>query len=141
VSVRCGHGRQRSLDRQLQRLAGARFGGTQEGLDLRPGWLDRREIRRVRRQVEQPDPAPLAGYILEGLLQNRSEIRPDTIHPDTQGQSETVFGLAHLLAIQLMPRIRHGNNLTLYAPSERFAHEHIARIRELFGDPAEWHLI
>jgi TnpA family transposase len=82
-----------------------------------------------------------AVYILEGLLQNRSEIRPDTLHADTQGQSETVFGLAHLLAIQLMPRIRHWNNLTLYAPSERFAHEHIAHIRELFGAPAEWHLI
>ena len=37
-----------------------------------------------------------AVYILDGLLQNRSEIRPDTLHADTQGQSETVFGLAYL---------------------------------------------
>ncbi len=80
-------------------------------------------------------------YILDGLLQNRSEIRPDTLHADTQGQSETVFGLAHLLAIQLMPRIRHWKNLTLYVPSERFAHEHISHIRALFDDPAERHLI
>jgi Tn3 transposase DDE domain len=48
-----------------------------------------------------------AVYILDGLLQNHAEIRPDTLHADTQGQSETVFGLAHLLAIQLMPRFRH----------------------------------
>src|SRR6267378_635496 len=48
-----------------------------------------------------------AVHILDGLLENRSEIRPDTLHADTQGQSETVFGLAYLLAIQLMPRIRN----------------------------------
>src|SRR5262245_30322591 len=40
-------------------------------------------------------------HILDGLLENRSEMRPDTLHADTQGQSETVFGLAYLLAIQL----------------------------------------
>jgi TnpA family transposase len=82
-----------------------------------------------------------AVYILDGLLQNRSEIRPDTLHADTQGQSETVFGLAYLLAIQLMPRIRHWKDLTLYAPSERFATEHITHIRELFGDTVDWSLI
>ena len=27
-------------------------------------------------------------HILDGLLENRSEIRPDTLHADTQGQSE-----------------------------------------------------
>jgi TnpA family transposase len=82
-----------------------------------------------------------AVYILDGLLQNRSEMRPDTLHADTQGQSETVFGLAYLLAIQLMPRIRHWKDLTLYAPSERFATEQITHICELFGDTAEWSLI
>lgn len=34
-------------------------------------------------------------------------IRPDTLHTDTQGQSETVFGLAYLLGIKLMPRIQN----------------------------------
>jgi hypothetical protein len=33
-------------------------------------------------------------YILDGLLKNESDIQSDTIHADTQGQSETVFGLA-----------------------------------------------
>jgi TnpA family transposase len=80
-------------------------------------------------------------YILDGLLHNRSEIRPDTLHADTQGQSETVFGLACLLAIQLMPRIRHWKDPTLYAPSERFATEQIEHIRELFGDTADWSAI
>lgn len=82
-----------------------------------------------------------AVYILDGLLQNRSEIRPDTLHADTQGQSEPVFGLAYLLAIQLMPRIQNWKDLTLYAPSERFAVEQIAHLRELFTDTIDWTLI
>lgn len=48
-----------------------------------------------------------AVYILDGLLKNTSEIQPDTIHGDTQAQSATVFALAHLLGITLMPRIRN----------------------------------
>lgn len=82
-----------------------------------------------------------AVYILEGLLENRSEIRPDTLHADTQGQSETVFGLAYLLAIQLMPRIRNWKHLTLYVPTEQFAAEHIKHIQELFSDTIDWNLI
>ena len=73
-------------------------------------------------------------HILDGLLENRSEIRPDTLHADTQGQSEPVFGLAYLLAIQLMPRIRNWKDLTFYTPSERFALEHIVHLRALFTE-------
>jgi TnpA family transposase len=82
-----------------------------------------------------------AVYILDGLLQHRAEIRPDTLHADTQGQSETVLGLAYLFAMQLMPRIRHWQDLTLYAPSERFATAQITHIRELLSDTADWSLI
>ena len=46
-----------------------------------------------------------AVYILDGLLKNSSDIQPDTIHADTQGQSTPVFALAYLLGIKLMPRI------------------------------------
>jgi TnpA family transposase len=65
--------------------------------------------------ASSPAESKEAIYIFDGLLENRSEIRPDTLHADTQGQSETVFGLAYLLAIQLMPRIRNWKHLTLYA--------------------------
>ncbi len=50
-------------------------------------------------------------YILDGLMENESDLRPDTLYADTQGQSETVFGLAYLLAIKLMPRIRNWKRL------------------------------
>ena len=35
-----------------------------------------------------------AVYILDGLLANDSDIQPDTVHADTQGQSLPVYGLA-----------------------------------------------
>jgi TnpA family transposase len=66
-----------------------------------------------------------AVYILDGLLQNKSVLQPDTIHADTQGQSEVVFGLAHLLGIQLMPRMRNWNKATMYRPSKHSRYEHI----------------
>ena len=56
-------------------------------------------------------------YILDFLQENTSDVQPDTIHADTQGQSTAIFGLAYLLGIQLMPRIRHWKDLTLYRPS------------------------
>jgi len=80
-------------------------------------------------------------YILDGLLENRSEIRPDTLHADTQGQSEPVFGLAYLLAIQLMPRIRNWKHVNLYVPNDQFVMEQIEHIQELFSGAIDWTLI
>ena len=48
-----------------------------------------------------------AVYILDGLLENESVPQPNTVHAATDGQSEPVFGLAHLPGIQLMPRMRN----------------------------------
>jgi hypothetical protein len=59
-----------------------------------------------------------AVYIIDGLLKNESDIQPDTVHADTQGQSEPVFGLAHLLGIQLMPRMRTWNKVAFYRPDK-----------------------
>ena len=79
-----------------------------------------------------------AVHILDGLMENRSEIRPDTLHADTQGQSEPVFGLAYLLGIDLMPRIRHWQALKFYLPSSDTPVEHI---HELFSDTIDLGLI
>jgi TnpA family transposase len=57
-------------------------------------------------------------YIIDFLQENNSDIRPDTIHADTQGQSEAIFGLAHLLGIQLQPRIRNWKGLHFCRPGE-----------------------
>lgn len=79
-----------------------------------------------------------AVYIIDGLLKNRSEIRPDTLHADTQGQSTPVFALAHLLGIRLMPRIRNWKDLKFYRPSPQAAYKHIDL---LFSDSIDWELL
>jgi TnpA family transposase len=77
-------------------------------------------------------------YIIDGLLKNASTIRPDTIHADTQGQSTTVFAMAHLLRIQLMPRIRNWKGLVFYRPDPTVHYRHLDH---LFGDAIDWGLI
>ncbi|MCU1126932.1 Tn3 family transposase [Stenotrophomonas maltophilia] len=79
-----------------------------------------------------------AVYILDGLLANRSDIQPDTVHGDTQAQSFPVFGLAHLLGINLMPRIRNIKDLVFSRPEPGRTYENI---QALFGDNIDWKLI
>ena len=78
-------------------------------------------------------------YILDALIRNRSSIQPTTIHADTQGQNLPVFGLAFLLGIELMPRIRNWKDLKFYRPSGETRYEHID---SLFGENVvDWELI
>jgi TnpA family transposase len=79
-----------------------------------------------------------AVYILDALLLNTSDLQPDTLHADTHGQSEPVFGLAHLLGIELLPRMRTWNDAVLYRPSKT---EHYKHIDALFSDVIDWDLI
>src|ERR1017187_7738178 len=79
-----------------------------------------------------------AVYILDGLLKNESDIQPDVLHADTQGQSEPVFALAHLLGIELMPRIRNWKSLDLCRPDPKARYEHID---SLFTENVDWNLI
>lgn len=80
-----------------------------------------------------------ATHILDGLLANTSDIQPDTVHGDTQAQSFPVFGLAHLLGIKLMPRIRNIKDLAFSRPESGWSCEHI---QPLFGDKiVNWALI
>jgi TnpA family transposase len=81
-------------------------------------------------------------YIIDGLLQNSSDIKPSTIHADTQGQSFPVFTLAHLFGFDLMPRIRNWKDLLFFRPDRNTLYTHID---SLFGDPGrniiDWDLI
>lgn len=79
-----------------------------------------------------------AVYILDGLLKNRSDIRPDVLHADTQGQSEAVFGLANLLGIKLMPRIRNWRELKFYLPDDKLPVKHLG---DLFSETINGELI
>jgi TnpA family transposase len=77
-------------------------------------------------------------HILDPLINNESDIQPDTVHGDTQAQSATVFGLAYLLGINLMPRIRNIKHLTFFRPDRQ---EQYAHINSLFRGTIDWELI
>ena len=79
-----------------------------------------------------------AVYILDGLLSNQSEMKPNEVSGDTQAQNTVVFGLAHLLGIRLMPRIRNLKDLTLYRSDPNSTYVHID---ELLTGTVDWDLI
>jgi TnpA family transposase len=76
--------------------------------------------------------------ILDFVAENRSLLQPSTVHSDTHGQSAAIFGLAYLLGIELMPRIRSWQDLHLFRPDAgaRYAH-----IDSLFTATIDWDLI
>lgn len=76
-----------------------------------------------------------AVYIIDGLLKNQSDIQPEKIHADTQGQSTPVFALSYLLGIKLMPRIRNWQDLIFYRPDKETVYQHID---SLFKDSIDW---
>ncbi|MDR3409965.1 MAG: Tn3 family transposase [Formivibrio sp.] len=77
-------------------------------------------------------------YILDGLIKNESDIQPDTLHGDTHAQSAPVFGLAYLLGIKLMPRIRDLKKLVFFKPDRATRYKHI---NGLFSEAINWELI
>lgn len=77
--------------------------------------------------------------IIDALLNNESDIQPDIIHADTQGQSTVVFALAYLFGIKLMLRIRNWKDLKLFRPTEDAKYNNID---SLFCDSSiNWDLI
>ena len=76
--------------------------------------------------------------ILDFVAENRSAIQPSSVHADTHGQSAPIFGLAHLLGIKLMPRIRNWQDLHLFRPGAGHVYAHIDA---LFSGPIDWDLI
>jgi TnpA family transposase len=66
-----------------------------------------------------------AVHILDGRLKNRSEIQPDTLHAETQGQTEPVFGLCRLLGIKSKPRMCGISDVTFYRPAKSIRYGHI----------------
>lgn len=78
-------------------------------------------------------------YIIDGLLKNTSELRPDTVHADTQGQNLPVFALSYLLRIKLMPRIRNWKDLKFYRSSKETTYQHIDAL--FVDNVVDWELI
>jgi TnpA family transposase len=83
-----------------------------------------------------------AVYLIQGLLDQQSKVKPSQVHTDTQGQALPVYALAHLFGFDLMPRVRNWRDLNFYRPSPQVRYRHIDA---LFGEPGrnliDWALI
>jgi TnpA family transposase len=77
-------------------------------------------------------------HILDAFARNKSSIQPDTLHADTQGQSEPIFGLCRMVGVKLMPRMRGLSDAVFYRPDKSVRFKHIDA---LFGDEIDWDLI
>src|SRR3546814_5506929 len=79
-----------------------------------------------------------AVYVIEGLMQAKLSIEPDTVYSDTQGQSATVFAFTYLLGINLLPRIRNWKDLDFFRAYKQTRYAHID---SLFHGAIDWTLI
>ncbi|MEI8183709.1 MAG: Tn3 family transposase [Desulfomonile sp.] len=77
-------------------------------------------------------------YVLDGLLENDSDLRIREHFTDTHGYTEQLFGLCYLLGFSFMPRIRNFKEQRLYKPSEGRSH---GKIDPLFSGPVDLDLI
>jgi TnpA family transposase len=77
-------------------------------------------------------------YILDGVSQNDMDIKPTILHGDTHAQNYVVFGLAYLLGIQLMPRIRGIKHLSFYRVNKKMRYKNID---SLFNETIHWQYI
>jgi TnpA family transposase len=56
-----------------------------------------------------------AVYVLDGLLENSTLLRPTSHFTDTHGYTEHLFALCHLLGFSFMPRIKNISKQRLYS--------------------------
>ena len=78
-------------------------------------------------------------YLLDGIVANDSDIRPNKVHGDSWAQSEVLFGLSFLLGIKIMPRIKQFKHLHYYKASKN---DHYQNIDDLFTEKSiDWTLI
>lgn len=78
-------------------------------------------------------------FLLDGAVEIDSDMKTKKVHGDSWAQSEVLFGIAALLAILLMPRIKQFKHLNYYKAS---ANDHYSNIDDLFTEkPIDWELI
>lgn len=62
-------------------------------------------------------------YVLDGLLENNTVLKPKAHTTDTHGYTEVIFALCHLLGFYFMPRIRDLKKQQLYKPEKNYTIE------------------
>ena len=59
-------------------------------------------------------------YVLDGLLENNTILKPKAHTTDTHGYTEIIFALCHLLGFYFMPRIRDLKKQQLYKSDKKY---------------------
>jgi TnpA family transposase len=78
-------------------------------------------------------------YLLDGVVENDSDIKINKVYGDSWAQSEVLFGLSFLMCIAIMPRIKRFKHLHYYKADPKDFFEHI---QNLFTEkPIDWELI
>ncbi|MFN3233858.1 MAG: Tn3 family transposase [Gammaproteobacteria bacterium] len=78
-------------------------------------------------------------YLLDGVVENDSDMKINKVYGDSWAQSEVLFGLSFLMCIAIMPRIKRFKHLHYYKANPENYYEHI---QNLFTEkPIAWELI
>jgi TnpA family transposase len=74
-------------------------------------------------------------YVLDGLLENDTVLRPREHYTDTHGFTEQLFGLCFLLGYSFMPRLRDLADQQLYKVDRTLP---LGRLQPLFHSGVVW---
>jgi TnpA family transposase len=78
-------------------------------------------------------------YLLDGVVENDSDMKISKVYGDSWAQSEVLFGLSFLMRIAIMPRIKRFKHLHYYKADPTDSYEHI---QNLFTEKSiDWELI
>ena len=77
-------------------------------------------------------------YVLDGLLDNDTNLQPREHYTDTHGFTEQLFGLCYLLGFSFMPRLKDLADQQLYKISKI---EDYGELNSIFRQTIDWQLI
>lgn len=77
-------------------------------------------------------------YVLDGLLENNTILKPKDHTTDTHGYTEIIFALCHLLGFYFMPRIRDLKKQQLYKINKEFNGGKFSPLLKKIGQPTPY---
>jgi TnpA family transposase len=77
-------------------------------------------------------------YVLDGLLENDTNLQPREHYTDTHGFTEQLFGLCYLLGFSFMPRLKDLADQQLYKISKT---EDYGELNSIFRQKIDWQLL
>ena len=78
--------------------------------------------------------------MVEGVLRHCTDMKVETMHTDSHGQTEVAFAFSHLLGFELAPRIKGVGRSKLYL-SRQSLRADLGEIAPMLTRPIDWRLI